>query len=122
MVNTENTEINITEENKKIVENEITNVTNIHTTNIEKEIIQTTNETNLEKENIFEDTTYLKNVTNIKQQNKYPNKTWQEKVTNKTLLQENDITNMSRDDYITYMDYIKLGSLQVPNLPVAVKQ
>lgn len=122
VVTSENTQINVTEENKKVVENEVTNVTNIHTTNVEKEIMHTTNETNLEKVNTFEDTTYLKNITNIKQQNKYPNKTWKENVTNDTLIQENDITNMSRDEYITYMDYIKLGSLEVPNLPVALKQ
>ena len=118
----EKEEINLTSEDKKIVENEVTNVTNIHTTNVEKEIIQTTNETNLEKENTFEDTTYVKNISNIEEKNQYPNKTWNENVTYKTLLHENDITNMSKEQYAKYMEYIKLGNIVVPNLPVAVKQ
>ncbi|MBO5479299.1 MAG: Cys-Gln thioester bond-forming surface protein [Clostridia bacterium] len=121
-INRENTQINVTEETKEIVENDVTNVMNIHTTNIEKETIHETNETNFENINYFVNTTYLKNVNNITKENTYSNNIWKEVVTNKKVAGENKTTNMTRDEYMTYIDFVKMGNLEVPNLPVALKQ
>lgn len=118
----ENVQVNVTSEDKKIVENNVTNVTNVHNTNIEKEIINKTNETNIENVNGFVNTSYLKDINNITKEKTYLNKIWKENVTNNKVQIEKDITNMERDEYITYMDFIKIGSLEVPNLPVALKQ
>lgn len=121
-ITTQNTQINVTEENKKIVENNITDVTNIHTTNIEKEIVHQTNETNLENVNYFVNTSYLKNINNITKENTYQNKIWKEIATSKKIPGTNEIKNMSKEEYNAYIDCIKIGSLEVPNLPVALKQ
>lgn len=116
------TQTNITQENKKIIENDVTDVTNIHNANIEEEMNHTINEINFENTNRFLNTTYQKNIKYIEKQNIYRNNRYEELVAYETVLGKDETKNMTRDEYITYMDYIKIGSLEVPNLPVALKQ
>lgn len=121
-INQEKTQINMTQENKKIIDNEITNITNIHNTNIETEKTYQTNEINLENINYFTNINYRKNIQNIVKENTYQNKNWREIVTNENMDGVNEETYMTRDDYMTYIDFIKIGSFEVPNLPVALRQ
>lgn len=115
-------EININEENKNVIENNITEVSNIKTTNINKEIINETNETNLNNVNNFINTTNRKNVLNLKKENTYKNYIEEQgTIENRILEGENKTLNMTRQDYINYIDMIMLNSAKVPILPVASK-
>lgn len=116
------TQINISQEDKQIIENNVTDVTNIHTTNTQKEIINQINETNINQVNHFVNTINRKNVNNITKENTYDNEIWEEIINNEILSGENQTMSISRDEYITYIDFIKSGSLEVPNLPVALRQ
>lgn len=116
-----NKEINVVEENKEIVENNITEVSNITTTNINKEIINQTNETNLHNVNKFINTINRKNVENIEKENIYNNLIEELNIQNNKIPGENKTLTMTRQDYINYIDMVMLNSLQVPILPVASK-
>lgn len=117
-----NKEINIIEENKDIVENNITEVSNITTTNINKEIINQINETNLHNVNNFINTINRKNVLNLEKENTYKNYIDEaEVVRNEVLIGANENVRMTREDYINYMDMIMLDSAKVPILPEASK-
>lgn len=118
---TVNKEINVVEEHKNVVENNITQVSNITTTNINKEIINETNETNLHNVNNFINTINKKYVTNLTKENTYNNYI-DELITNdKTLEGENVTLNMTRQDYVNYIDLIMIDTARVPILPVASK-
>lgn len=114
-------EINVNEENKKVIENNIKEVSNITTTNINKEIINETNETNLNNVNNFINTINRKNVLNLEKENTYRNYIEETTLQNKILEGENKTLNMTRQDYINYIDMIMLNSAKVPILPVASK-
>lgn len=116
-----NKEINVIEENKNVVENNVTEVSNITTTNINKEIINQTNETNLNNVNNFINTTNRKNVTNLQKENTYKNTIEEIYITDRVLEGENRTLNMTRQDYVNYIDLIMLNSARVPVLPVASK-
>lgn len=113
------TEINIEEENKQIVENHIKDVSNIHTSNIEKEIIKQTNETNMHNINYFINTINRKNVANLTKENTYENEIYEDTVSyDKVLPGEKTKTNKTRREYQNYVDYIKSSAI----LPVAYKK
>lgn len=117
-----NKEINITEESKNVIENNITEVSNITTTNINKEIINQINETNLHNVNNFINTINKKNVLNLEKENTYRNYIDEaEVVRNEVLRGDNENVRMTRQDYINYMDMIMQDSAKVPILPVASK-
>ncbi len=117
-----NKEINITEENKNVVENNITQLSNITTTNINKEIINETNETNLHNVNNFINTINRKNIVNLTKENTYKNEIQEEYIQNQVLQGENITLSMTRQDYINYIDMIMLNSTKIPILPVASRQ
>ncbi|MCI8353286.1 MAG: Cys-Gln thioester bond-forming surface protein [Clostridia bacterium] len=116
-----NKEINVTEESKNVIENNITEVSNITTTNINKKIINETNETNLHNVNNFINTINRKNVTNLTKDNIYNNYIDEIFTQNKELEGENVTLHMTRKDYANYIDMIMLDSAKVPILPVASK-
>lgn len=89
-------EINMTEENKYITENNIKEISNINTTNINKEIINQTNETNLHNVNNFINTINRKNIVNLQKENTYRNYIEEEVVQNKILTGEDKTLNMTR--------------------------
>lgn len=117
-----NKEINVTEEIKNITHNNIKEISNITTTNINKEIINQTNETNLHNINNFINNINRKNVLNLKKENTYNNYIEErETIRNEVLTGDNEEVIMSRQDYINYMDMVMLDSAKVPILPVASK-
>lgn len=112
-------ETNIEEETTKITENHIKDVSNIHTSNIEKEIINQTNETNMHNINYFINTINRKNVANLTKENTYENEIFEDTVSyNKVLPGEKSKTNKTRKEYQNYVDSIKSSAI----LPVAFKQ
>lgn len=120
-VTTVNKEINVIEENKNVTENNITEVSNIKTSNINKEIINETNETNLHNVNNFINTINRKNVTNLTKENTYNNYKDEVFTQDKALEGENVTLSMTRKDYVNYIDMVMLNSTKVPILPVASK-
>lgn len=112
-------EINIEEETKEIIENHIKDVVNIHTSNIEKEIINQTNETNMHNINYFINTINRKNVTNLTKENTYENEILEDTVSsNRVLPGVSNKTSKTRREYKNYVDSIKSSTI----LPVAFKQ
>jgi TQXA domain-containing protein len=120
-INKSSTQINVTEETQNIVENEVEDITNIKTNNIIKEIVKQTNITNLEDNNYFTNTIYQKNINQVTRDNKYDNTIWKENIEYYTLDGANETSNISRDEYITYIDFIKTANIEAPSLPSAVK-
>jgi len=114
-------EINIVDDSKNIVENNVTEVSNVTTTNINKEIINETNKKYLNNVNNFINTINRTNVTNLKKENTFTNEIQEEFVKNETVQGENNNSTMTRTDYINYIDMIMLDSAKVPILPVASK-
>lgn len=114
-------EINVKEETKQIKEKNITEVTNINTTNINKEIINERNVTNLHNVNNFINTINRKNVLNLEKENTYRNVIEELQEQNKTLEGENHILTMTRSDYINHIDMLMHNNISVPILPVASK-
>lgn len=95
-------EMNITQEEKVITQNNIKDIINICTTNVRKDIINQTNQTNLHKVNNFINTINRKTIKNLKQNNTYENEVFE-------------------DDII--IDEILPGEvLNTPILPVALRQ
>ena len=117
----EQTQTNVVKEDKNVVQTDVENITNIHQTNIEKEITKQTNETNLEEKNEFINTIYQKNVNYATRNNVYENKIWKETVTNSILPGRNQTTYLSKEEYQAYTNRIKTAKIDVPVLPVAVK-
>lgn len=112
-------EINIEEETKEIVENHIKDVVNIHTSNIEKEIINQTNETNMHNINYFINTINRKNITNLTKENTYENEIFEDTQSyDRVLPGESSKTSKTRREYQNYVDSIKNSTI----LPVAFKQ
>lgn len=112
-------EINIEEETKEIIENHVKDVLNIHTSNIEKEIINQTNETNMHNMNYFINTINRKNVTNLTKENTYENEIFEDIVSSHRVLPGvNNKTSKTRIEYKNYVDSIKSSAI----LPVAFKQ
>ncbi len=111
--------VNVTEESKDIIEKNITEETNVETTNINKEIINQTNQTNLHNVNNFINTTNRKNILNLEKENFYRNQIQEEVTNSKTLEGENNELTMTRQDYINYMDMVMANSAKLPILPVA---
>ena len=118
----EKTEVNITEETEKITENTVTNVTNFHTKNIEKEVVEKTNEINLESINYFVNTIHRKNINNITKENVYNNEAWEETIQSKVLPGVKRFTKFSTEKFIQDMNNIKSDKLEVPNLPIASRK
>ena len=118
----EQTQTNVVKEDKNVVQTDVENITNIHQTNIEKEITKQTNETNLEEKNEFINTIYKKNVNYATRNNVYENKIWKETVTNSILPGRNQTTYLSKEEYQAYTNRIKTAKIDVPVLPVAVKK
>lgn len=117
----EQTETNVVKEEQKIIENDINNITNIHQTNIEKEVTKQTNETNLEEKNEFINTIYEKHTNYATRNNVYENKIWKETVTNSVLPGRNQTTYQTKEEFQDYINRIKTAKLDVPILPVALK-
>lgn len=115
-----NQEINVIEENKEIQENNVTDVLNINTENVFKDIINETNEVNLCNRNEFINTTNIKNIKNIKRNKTYNNTIEKENV-EEIILNDSQNYEMTREDFINYMDNIKLGNNDVPTLPLTGK-
>lgn len=112
-------ETNIEEETTEITENHIRDVLNVHTSNIEKEIINQTNETNMHNINYFINTINRKNIANLTKENTYENEIFEDDVSyNKVLPGENSKTSKTRREYKNYVDSIKSSVI----LPVAFKQ
>lgn len=120
-ITTTNKEINVVEENEKIVENNITEISNITNNNINKEIINQTNETNLNNVNNFINTINRNNETNLKKENIYENIIEEDNVYNDIIEGKKEKLTMTRKDYMNYIDLVMLESLKVPVLPVASK-
>lgn len=120
-LNTTQKEINIKEETKEIKENNKKEITNINTTNINREIINETNITNLNNVNNFINTINKRNIINYEKENIYKN--WIEEINkqNKILDGENINLTMTKSDYINYIDMLMHSSINVPILPVASK-
>lgn len=115
-------EINISERNEYITENRIKDVLNIQNNYIQKDIIHQMNETNLNNVHHFTNNINRKNIFQIKKENTYQNDI-EEKIVNKQNIQgQNVLLNMTREDYINYIDLIRSGNLDVPNLPIASKE
>lgn len=121
-INTSEKEYHVTEENKNIIENQTVEVVNIETSNINKEIIRQINETNLYNENYFINTINKINRLNLKKKNVYQNEIEELQEQNQILEGANEQMKMSRNDFINYIDLLKLQSFNPPNLPVASKQ
>lgn len=115
-------EINVIEENKNVTKNNVKEISNINTTNINKEIINETNETNLYNVNNFINTINRKNVTNLTKENTYNNYIDEIFTQNETLEGKNVTLRMTRKDYVNYIDMVMSSSATVPILPVASKQ
>lgn len=113
-------EVNVTQEDNEIHENNTTDVTNIHTTNNFKEIVNQINETNWYNNNDFINTINRKNIKNKTKNNLYNNIIKEEQIENETTTEIINL-QMSRADYINYMDCIRMGSTQIPKLPVTGK-
>lgn len=121
-ITTTNKEINVIEENKNVVENNITEVSNITITNINKEIINETNETNLHNINNFINTINRKNKIDLIKENTYKNFIQENIVRpSETLEGENVTIQLTKQEYLSYIDRIMLDSAKVPILPVASK-
>lgn len=114
-------EINTTEETKHIQEINQKEVTNIHTTNINKEIINEINETNLNNVNHFINTISKRNVQNLRRENVYKNWIDEFNKQDQILEGENINSNMTRSDYMNYIDMLMYGKTTAPILPVASK-
>lgn len=114
-------EINVKEETKQIKENNIKEITNINTTNINREIVNEQNVTNLHNVNNFINTINRKNVLNLEKENIYRNVIEEIQGQNKILEGENHILNMTRSDYINHIDMLMHNNINVPILPVASK-
>lgn len=113
------TETNIEEETTEITENHIKDVLNVHTNNIEKEIINQTNETNMNNINHFINTINRKSITNLTKENTYENEIFEDDVSyNNVLPGERSKTTKTRKEYQNYVDSIKSSAI----LPVAFKQ
>lgn len=113
-------EINVTEQNKEIQENNITDILNIYSENVFKDIINKTNEINLYKNNEFINTVNIKNVKNIKEDKVYNNTTSKGKV-EEIAIKDSQNYEMTREDFINYMDNIKLSNNKIPILPLTGK-
>mgnify|MGYP001043655453 CR=1 FL=1 len=112
-------EINLEEENKQIVENHIKDISNIHTSNIEKEIINQTNETNMHNINYFINTINRKNIANLTKENTYENEIFEDTIYYERVLPgESSKTTKTRREYQNYVDSIKNSTI----LPVAYKK
>lgn len=117
-----NKEINIAEENKNIIENNIKNVTDYKITNINKEIINETNKTNLHNVNNFINTINRENIANITKENFYRNNIDEDLYTTvMRALGDNLSFSKKREDFANYIDMIMMNSTRVPLLPVASK-
>ena len=117
----EQTETNVIKEDKKVIENKVNNITNIHQTNIDKEVTNRTNETNLEETNEFINTIYEKHINYATRNNIYENKIWNETITNSILPGRNQTTYQSKEEFQAYINRIKTAKIELPILPVAVK-
>lgn len=106
---------------KKVIENKVNNITNIHQTNIDKEVTNRTNETNLEETNEFINTIYEKHINYATRNNIYENKIWNETITNSILPGRNQTTYQSKEEFQAYINRIKTAKIELPILPVAVK-
>ncbi|MCI8482582.1 MAG: Cys-Gln thioester bond-forming surface protein [Clostridia bacterium] len=115
-------QVNVTEENKVIQENHVTEVMNVHTTNLQKEIVDQTNETNLHQVNHFINTITKKNLLNLSKENYYRNQIQEQFEKNQILEGETRQLQMNQEDYKNYMDSIKVGTIDIPNLPMASKE
>ncbi len=118
----EKEEVNISEETEKVTENHVTNVTNVHNKNVEKEIIKQTNETNFENTNYFVNTIYRKNINNITKENIYNNEAWEETVQSKVLPGVNRTTRFVTEEFLEDMKNIERNVLTIPSLPIAVRE
>lgn len=113
-------EVNITEENKQITQNNTKDIMNIHTTNLQTEIVNQTNQTNLENVNHFVNTIYKTNTLNLTRHNYYNNEIQEEGTTKNQILDgENLHFQKTKAEYNSYIDFVKLGTIDIPNLPVA---
>ncbi len=112
-------EINVTEENKIIQENYIKDIMNINTTNLQKEIINQTNETNLNNINHFINNINKRNILNLTKENYYRNNIQEQFSKYQEIEGKNLELQMNRNDYKNYIDDIKIGTIDIPNLPVA---
>jgi primase-polymerase (primpol)-like protein len=121
VINKSTSQINVTEETKNIEENDVEDITNIKTTNIVKELTKQTNITNFANNNYITNTTYKKNINNVSQNNKYDNSIWVESLNSYTVDGKSETSNMTREEYMTYIDFITSANAEVPSLPSAVK-
>ncbi|MCI9016973.1 MAG: Cys-Gln thioester bond-forming surface protein [Clostridia bacterium] len=109
-------EINISEENKKIEENNITEISNIYTNNNYKEILNQIDETNLYNNNEFINTINRKNINNIIRDNFFINNIEEENTQTSNIVNTEKF-EMTRQDFINYMDIINLKNNIPPKLP-----
>lgn len=114
-------EINVKEETKNIKEKNNKEITNITTTNINREIINETNITNLNNVNNFINTINRKNLVNLEKENIYRNTIDEMNKQDKILDGENIDLHMTRSDYINHIDMLMHSEINVPILPVASK-
>ena len=113
-------EVNVTEENKQITQNHTKDIMNIHTTNLQTEIVNQTNQTNLDNVNHFVNTIYKTNTLNLTRHNYYNNEIRQtENIKDQELDGENLHFKKTKAEYNTYIDFIKVGTIDIPNLPIA---
>lgn len=112
-------EVNVTEENKVITQNHVKDIMNIHTTNVQTEKVNQTNETNLENINHFVNTIHKKNILNLTRQNYYNNEIWEQDEKSQELQGEHIQLQKNKPEYNQYIDLIKVGTIDIPNLPVA---
>lgn len=116
-----NKEINVIQEDKQIHENNITDVDNIYQNNTVKEILNQTNETNWYNNNEFINTINRKNTINKTNNHIYNNTIEETTVDNQQLTTEEINFNMERQDFINYIDCIRLGKQSPLKLPVTGK-
>lgn len=120
-ITTNKKEVNTKEETKEIKEINTKDVTNIFTTNINKEIINQISETNLNNVNHFINTINRKTIANLKKEKIYKN--WIDEIDEQNVTLDGETVNstMTRSDYMNRIDMLMYGKTTAPILPVASK-
>lgn len=115
-----NKEVNVFEKNQEIIDKTVTQIDNIYTTNTYREIINEINETNWYYNKDYINTINRKNIQNNTNNDLYLN-TIEERNIQENINQRITKSQMTRQDFINYIDCVSLGKQTVPKLPVTGK-
>lgn len=115
-----NKEINVFEENKEIIDKTVTQVDNIYTINTYREMINQINESNWYNNKEAINKINRKNILNIRNNDLYLN-TVEERNVQEQMNQIITNFQMTREDFINYIDCLSLAKEAPPKLPVTGK-